>query len=139
MTWTKAIGFVLHWEAGYVNDPNDPGGETNFGISKASYPNVDIKALTQQQAEDIYFRDYWKASGADTLIEGLDLLVLDTAVLCGVGAAKAMLANARGSVAEYAVARALRHAHDPNFARYGLGWFRRLFDAVVCATDKDLK
>ena len=41
------IEVVLHHEGGYVNDPDDPGGETNFGIAKRSHPDVDIKNLTK--------------------------------------------------------------------------------------------
>lgn len=55
----QAIARVLKDEGGYVNHPSDPGGETNFGISKRSYPNVDIKNLTVEQAEDIYYSDFW--------------------------------------------------------------------------------
>lgn len=54
-----AIETVLAHEGGYVNDPNDRGGETNFGISKRKYPNVDIAALTRHGAIEIYRRDYW--------------------------------------------------------------------------------
>ncbi len=46
-------------EGGYVNDPADPGGETQFGISKRTYPDVDIADLTMDQAIDIYWRDWW--------------------------------------------------------------------------------
>lgn len=55
----KAVEVVLAHEGGYVNNPNDPGGETKFGISKRSYPSLDIKNLTKQQAIDIYYRDWW--------------------------------------------------------------------------------
>jgi hypothetical protein len=58
-----AIPGVLANEGGYVNDPDDPGGETNFGISKASYPNVDIKNLTKAEACAIYLRDFWLFGG----------------------------------------------------------------------------
>lgn len=54
-----AIEKTLEHEGGYVNDPADPGGETNFGISKRSYPNVDIKNLTRDEAVKIYYRDWW--------------------------------------------------------------------------------
>src|SRR5882724_9263143 len=54
-----AIKVVLANEGGYVNNPADPGGETNFGISKRSYPNVDIKNLTRDSAAEIYRHDYW--------------------------------------------------------------------------------
>lgn len=54
-----AIKVVLKHEKGYSNNPRDKGGETNWGISKRSYPNVDIKNLTLKDAKDIYFRDFW--------------------------------------------------------------------------------
>lgn len=54
-----AISFVLANEGGLVNDPHDPGGLTNFGISQSSYPNLDIRSLTREQAEDIYRKDFW--------------------------------------------------------------------------------
>lgn len=50
---------IIKIEGGYVNDPVDAGGETKFGISKRSYPNVDIKNLTESDAIQIYTRDYW--------------------------------------------------------------------------------
>ncbi len=50
---------IDNWEGGYVNDPHDAGGETNMGISKRSYPDVDIKHLTREDAEEIYYRDFW--------------------------------------------------------------------------------
>ena len=43
----EIIEVVLHHEGGYVNDPDDPGGETNFGIAKRSHPDVDIANLTK--------------------------------------------------------------------------------------------
>ena len=58
-----AIPTVLSNEGGYVNDPSDSGGETNFGISKRSYPSIDIKNLTKESASDIYRRDFWKFDG----------------------------------------------------------------------------
>jgi len=58
-----AIGVVLENEGGYVNDPKDPGGETKYGISKRSYPNLDIKNLTIDTAKGIYFHDFWKFTG----------------------------------------------------------------------------
>jgi lysozyme family protein len=53
------IGAVLEHEGGYVNDPDDPGGETKYGISKRTYPGLDIVNLTESQARDIYYRDWW--------------------------------------------------------------------------------
>ena len=58
-----AIDYVLANEGGYVNNPNDPGGETNYDISKASYPNLDIANLTVDTAKMIYKRDFWRYDG----------------------------------------------------------------------------
>ena len=49
---------LIEREGGYVNDPDDPGGETKFGISKRAYPHLDIKNLTEEHAADIYYNDY---------------------------------------------------------------------------------
>ena len=61
-----AIPVVLANEGGLVDNPSDPGGLTNFGISQRSYPNVDIRALTPEMAADIYRRDYWKFDAVDS-------------------------------------------------------------------------
>jgi lysozyme family protein len=60
-----AIPTVLENEGGYVNNPNDPGGETMFGISKRSYPRLDIKNLTRDEAIEIYRTDFWKFDGVN--------------------------------------------------------------------------
>lgn len=55
----KAFGYMIENEGGYVFDKNDPGDETKFGISKKSYPHLNIKALTLEDAKKIYYEDYW--------------------------------------------------------------------------------
>lgn len=78
-----AINRVLGNEGGYVNDPNDPGGETNWGISKRSYPKVDIRALTRNQAIAIYYRDFWVPIHGDEVSDGAAYQLLDAAVNSG--------------------------------------------------------
>lgn len=58
-----SIDFVLRNEGGLVDNPKDPGGLTNFGISQRRYPNLDIRNLTVDQAKEIYKRDYWLFDG----------------------------------------------------------------------------
>ncbi len=55
----KAVDYVLANEGGYVFDKNDPGGETKWGISKRSYPRLNIRALSVDEAKKIYYCDYW--------------------------------------------------------------------------------
>lgn len=62
-----AFGKLIVVEGGYVNDPDDHGGETKYGISKRSYPSVDIAALTLDGAAIIYKRDFWDAASLDKI------------------------------------------------------------------------
>lgn len=78
--WEPAIAFVLKEEGGYTVDPNDHGGETNFGISKNRYPNVDIKNLTVEDAKALYKKDFWEFCHCDELPSPLAIAVFDGAV-----------------------------------------------------------
>lgn len=57
--FNKCVEVILKNEGGYVNHPNDPGGETNFGIAKRYFPNEDIKNMTEERAKEIYYSKYW--------------------------------------------------------------------------------
>ena len=83
----KAIEFVFKWEGGYINLPGDPGGETKYGISKRSYPTLDIKNLTKEQAKQIYYSDYWLKAKCNSYPYPRDIIIFDTAVNMGVGKA----------------------------------------------------
>ena len=96
MNFIDAINRVLGIEGGYVNNPADPGGETNWGISKRSYPNVDIKNLTRDQAIDIYHRDFWEAAAGESMSPAVAYQVLDFSVNSGIGTAIRALQRAIG-------------------------------------------
>ena len=89
--FAEAVRLILELEGGYASDPADPGGETKFGISKRSYPTLDIKGLTRSEAEDLYWRDYWLAAGCPSLAWPLALVHFDAAVNHGVGRARRFL------------------------------------------------
>jgi len=67
-------------EGGYVNDPNDPGGETNYGISKRSHPDEDIKNMTLARAIELYREHYWDFYGLDRLDLPYCICVMDAHV-----------------------------------------------------------
>jgi lysozyme family protein len=94
-TFERAVEVVLKHEGGYVNDPDDPGGETKFGISKRSYPDLDIRNLTEEQARAIYRKDWWDEHGYHR-IENADIAakLLDLAVHVGPWRAHKMLQRA---------------------------------------------
>lgn len=84
MTFDTAFDRLMGHEGGYVNDPNDPGGETQWGISKRSYPTVNIRSLTRDQAKLIYRDDFWNRIHGDELHDGVAFQVFDFAVNSGI-------------------------------------------------------
>ena len=94
------IKFVLDAEGGYTNDPADPGGETNYGIDKRSHADVDIKALTVEQATDIYFAEYWIKYKCDAYAAPLGEVYFDCCVNNGAKQANKFLQRAVGVEAD---------------------------------------
>tara|TARA_R110000824_G_scaffold196144_3_gene379258 strand:- start:10911 stop:11381 length:471 start_codon:yes stop_codon:yes gene_type:complete len=90
---TCFINLMKH-EGGYVNDPDDPGGETKFGISKRAYPDVDIKNLTEDEAKGIYRRDYWDKCRVESISAALRPIYFDMCVNMGKSRAVKILQNA---------------------------------------------
>lgn len=133
----EALRFVLRHEGvvwsddgeilktGYVNDPQDPGGETNFGISKAAYPTLDIKNLTIEQATRVY-RAIWDHWGCQGLPDGWAWFLFDSAVQhLPVVVERLRLHN---SLADALWDRVSYYATRPTFARFGRGWILRMDD-----------
>lgn len=149
MDFKEAFDFVIGREGGFVNDRHDPGGETNYGISKRQYPNVDIKNLTLDEASGIYFRDYWKNCKCAEMPDLVRMPLFDSAVNQGVPRAIKMLQKSVGAttdgiigpktmaaihkyagpelIVNFLAERALHYVSLKNFERYGKGWMRRLF------------
>ena len=153
MTWfDQCFDKLIAHEGGYVSDPKDPGGETNWGISKRAYPQVDIKNLTRDAAKEIYKRDYWDRAQCDRLPHTLAYLLFDAAVNSGIGQAIRFLQRAIGTAddgvlgpltlaavqrfdAESLCARFLGQRLDfmtrlSTFDYFGKGWSRRIADQL---------
>ena len=82
-TFDEIIEVTLHHEGGYVHDPSDLGGETNYGIAKRFYPDVDIKNLTKEGAKEIYKKDYWDKNKVESLPQNLWHIYFDMCVNMG--------------------------------------------------------
>lgn len=129
-TIDKALEFVLQWEGGYVNDPDDAGGETKYGIAKRFFPHLDIKNLTMDEAKAIYESQYWTRAGCPWMKDyNLATVVFDTAVNCGVGFAKATLAKTE-NIDEYLELRKQRYfdiiTKNPTNRKFRRGWANRV-------------
>ena len=99
INFDEIIEITLEHEGGYVHDPNDLGGETNFGIAKRFYPDEDIKNLTKDRAKDIYKQDYWDKNKVDEMPEQLKHIYFDMCVNQGKGTTVKILqrtCNAKG-------------------------------------------
>lgn len=92
MSIQQIIEGVIDREGGYVNNPADPGGETNFGITVATarrngYAGA-MRDLTRDQAAAIYVREYVTAPGF-ARIAAINIIIaekmVDAGVNCGPG------------------------------------------------------
>ena len=99
------IAFSLRAEGGFVNDPQDPGGATNWGITLEGLSEwrghrctvTDIKGLSRDEAVAIYSARYWLPMGGPALPGGLDLVVFDFGINAGPGRSIPMLQRAVGA------------------------------------------
>lgn len=96
MNFDIAFDRLIGHEGGYVNHPTDPGGETNWGISKRSYPTVDIRNLSRAQAKEIYRRDFWLAAGQG-IAPAVAFQVFDASVNHGISTAIRFLQRSVGA------------------------------------------
>ena len=148
--YPKCLSIILRKEGGYVNDPHDAGGETNMGISKRAFPDIDIKNLSVELASAIYKKYYWNQVKADQLPSGLDLVVFDGAVNSGPAQSAKWLQKALGIKADGVigpvtlvalqgadVASVIDKVLDqrlaflkslPTWSRFGKGWEARVED-----------
>jgi len=94
MMKNRIINELIRVEGGYVNDPSDSGGETNFGITVAvarqfGYVGA-MRDMPRSIAFDIYSAKYWDAVKGDDLAKLSELVVeevVDTSVNMGPGRA----------------------------------------------------
>ncbi len=151
-----ALDRVLQAEGGKVDDPRDPGGRTNQGVTQHVYdqfrynvgqPLKDVFNIDPSERDAIY-RRYWDAVGGDKLPHGLDLEAFDAAVNMGrpgesIGAtARGFLAQAtapttEGQIEQFRAARQefYQGIKGPSgFQRYGQGWTSRNVETAAKAT-----
>ena len=156
MSFDACLPIILKAEGGFTNNPNDPGGPTNLGITIGTLSDWlgrpatidEVEALTPATAGQIYQADYYNASHASDCPNGVDLIVFDEAVNQGLGTAIRSLQAAAGAVVDgrfgphtlaavrnaaaddlingIAADRERRYRASPKFAYFGKGWLNRL-------------
>jgi lysozyme family protein len=162
--WQKSFELMLKSEGGYVNNPADPGGMTNLGVTKATWENwvgresdeAEMRGLTPEKVEPLYKKKYWDAVRGDELPPGISYLCFDFAVNAGAGRSIKTLQTAVGVTPDGGfgpMTMAAVQAVDPvelierfsqakedfyrslnTFATFGKGWLNRVADVKVKAT-----
>lgn len=135
----KALAFVLQWEGGRSQHPNDPGGLTIYGISSKNYPR-EVARMNQLWQEgrysecrkiavEIYKRNYWDPCKCDTLDYPFDIIVFDTAVNMGCSKALFILKNSK-TWQEYLLRRIFEYkalvVKNKNLNVFLVGWLNRV-------------
>ena len=139
-------------EGGYVDDPRDPGGETNWGVTKrtaqANGYTGNMKTMTRQQAYEIYYRAFWLRYNCEQMPDAVAYQFFDAAVNHGFGNASRMLQRAvgvldDGIIGKYSLEAINRnpisdtlmvlngerlnfYTRLKNFDRFGKGWVNRV-------------
>lgn len=137
---------------GYVDDPDDAGGETKFGVAQNGNPDLDITNLTWEQAKSVYYERYWLAGRCPDLPPRVAVLHFDGCVNHGVKRAAMFLQRAAGVNPDGAIGNiTLQRANDmddyalcesicdqraqfyraivankPSQAKFLRGWLRRI-------------
>ena len=163
--YDQCLKIILHHEGGYVNHPEDPGGETNLGVTKRVYEEhggtKDMKDLTVEDVAPIYKKSYWDKMKGDDLPSGLDLCVFDFGINAGPGRAAKFLQKMIGttvdggigpmtlakvnefvgdnglaeSIKQYQSARQEYYENLSTFATFGKGWTRRVNETTEIALE----
>lgn len=144
-----------NWTSGVVGQGELKG--TKYGISAMSYPHLDIRNLTLEQAKAIYYEDFWKRVHGDKLHDALAYQLFDSAINHGIGNAIRILQRAvgvaddgrMGPITERAIqergiddtlklfnAERIRFfVRLSTFDQFGRGWMNRVADNLSYAAD----
>jgi lysozyme family protein len=138
-----AISKTLQYEGGYTNNPHDPGGATNWGITiadarhywKPDATPADVKAMPKEVAIDIYRQKYWAKIDCDNRPTGPDFVDFDYSVNSGTGRVTKLRSKLdplllspkdyvkRACAERLAFLRGLK-----TFVYFGGGWSKRVAD-----------
>lgn len=136
----KCINTIIENEGGYINDKDDSGGETKFGISKKAFPDVDIKNLTHEDAIQIYKKEYWIRYKLDLIPKHLQMTYFDMVVNHGYTRATKILQEAHNSHSSYkldvdGVCGSLTRKAVCNLRKERLQAYRLFFYVQICISN----
>lgn len=140
--FARCLRFVLRWEGGWADDPNDSGGATMKGITIGTYTRwqqqhgqpvpskENLRNIPDAVVSQIYREWYWYPSKANTFAWPMCLNMMDLAVNGGVGRAQEALAAAGLDFNNYLAWRIDWYCSLSQFELYGRAWIRRCADVL---------
>lgn len=154
-----ALNHVLKWETTrFTNHVGDLGGPTKYGVTlktlswyrKKPLTEDDVKAMTYEEAAQIYYDVFWLPNRCDAFKPSIAVALFDGCVNQSalwmrrylqqsakvksdgkIGPVTIQAVNALNEesvLQDFMALRALRYADSSTLARHGRGWYRRLFD-----------
>lgn len=158
-----SLALILKVEAGFSNNPEDPGGMTNLGVTKRTWEafvghpvtEADMRALTPEQVRTLYKQMFWDAVKGDELPLGIDYATADFAVNSSPARAAGFLQTAVRMFADHKIgphtlavvgtddpAAVINHLCDyrmvflrslKDWPEFGKGWNNRVFEVRAAA------
>ena len=159
----KSLALMLAHEGGFSNDPHDPGGMTNLGVTRRAWEayvgrqvdEAEMRALTPEIVAPFYKARYWNPCKCDQLPLGIDYAVFDFAVNAGASRASKTMQSALGTAADgvvgpatigvavnadpdhflekFSAAKEQFYRNLPTFEHFGKGWLRRVSEVKQTA------
>jgi lysozyme family protein len=154
-SFKECLDLVLKSEGDYVNNPADPGGMTNLGVTKRVWEEFtghesdekEMRSLTPEKVAPLYEQRYWRPCYGEVLPRGLDLVVFSMGVNAGPGRSVKLLQSSIGCVpdgvigpktrglicdsntatliSKFSEARREYYKSLKNFPIFGRGWVNR--------------
>jgi lysozyme family protein len=153
-SFQECLDLVLKAEGGWVNHKDDPGGETNLGVTKRVWEEYightveSLKKLTKEDVAPLYELKYWRPCYGEVLPRGLDFVVFSMGVNAGPGRSVKLLQSSIGCVpdgvigpktrglisdnnsatliAKFSESRREYYRSLKNFPIFGKGWLNRV-------------
>lgn len=148
----RALAWIFRAEGGFSDDPADPGGATNLGVTQAVYdefrdsiraPRQSVREITQEEARTIYTSRYWRLGRCGELPWPVCLVHFDSWVQHRPRAANRILQRSAGSKADGVIGpKTLSRVclHSPQKLAEDMIWARlRLYVRIARSRPQSLK
>lgn len=134
-TFESVIGPLLQREGGFVGQDGRSGAPANFGINQRANPDIDVRNLTPQRAQELYRERYWNPVVQAGVPEYAREAVFDFAVNAGPQRAIEAWNRSGGDIGAFNEQRLAHYRRQPDYAQNGRSWERRVAETTPATVD----